>query len=218
MNTASTEIVNEEQLQADIARTIAEHQDLVVKDDQGYIAAQEALKFLKKKAKQIEDWFKPQVKKAHELHKELKGKENAALNPLREVYKSISGRCGEYRAEQERIAAEKQREEEERLRKEEEERRLADAEKLEAEGKREEAEEVISEPVNVAPVPWKAPPKVEGVSYTTTWKFEIEDTKKIPREFMQPDTVKIGQYVRAMKESAKIEGVKIWAQKTPRVG
>jgi len=213
----TTEIISEEQLRADVERTIADHRELVVTDDPGFIAAQEALKVIKKRQKAVEEWFRPQVKKAHELHKELKGKENSAVNPLKQIYKDIAAQCSSYQMKKEEEARRIQREEEDRLRKEKEDEQLAEAADLAAQGKPEEAESVISQPVHVPAPPLKTAPKTEGVSYTTRWKFDIENTAIIPREFLQPDTVKIGQYVRAMKEAAKIPGVKIWPEKSTNI-
>lgn len=215
---ATTEIVSTEQLAEEIQRTIDDHKDLVVKDNPGFIAAQEAMKVVKGRIKFVESWFAEPIKKAHEAHKALTRKRSESLAPLTDVYSSITSECSRYQVEQERIARVIQRKEEDRIRKEEEERRLAEATELEKQGKADEAEEVISEPVIIAPPPRQDPPKVDGVTYVTKWNFDIENSGKIPREFMQPDTVKIGAYVRAMKENANIPGVKIWSTKTQRVG
>ena len=213
----TTELVSQEQLTEDIQKTIDEHKDLVVKDDPGFVAAQEAMKVIKGRIKFVEDWFKEPIKKAHEAHKSLTTKRSESLKPLQEIFKNIGGQCSTYQAEQERIAEEKRREEEERLRKEEEDRRLEDAEALEEAGKTEEAEQVLNDPINVAPPPKQAPPKVDSVSYRENWKYEIQNRELIPRDFMKPDEVKIGQFVRAMKEKASIKGVRIWAEKSPIV-
>jgi hypothetical protein len=53
--------------------------------------------------------------------------------------------------------------------------------------------------------------KVSGVSKgKDNWQFQIDDASKIPREFLCPDEKKIGQYVKAMKDGAKIDGVRIF--------
>jgi hypothetical protein len=52
-------------------------------------------------------------------------------------------------------------------------------------------------------------PKVAaaGTRIVRPWKFRIVDPALIPREYLAVDEVKIGAYVRAMKESASIPGV-----------
>lgn len=46
------------------------------------------------------------------------------------------------------------------------------------------------------------------------WKFTLEDEAQIPREFLCPDEKKIGAYGKAMKDSAKIPGVRFFNDAT----
>ena len=212
----TTEMITpENELLESVRATIDGHKNLVVKDDAGYIAAQEALKAIKARAKQVLDYFGPLVKKAHEMHKALKAKENAFTTPLDEMYVSISRECGRYKSEQEAIERKRAAEEEAKRRKEEEDRRLVEAQALQDAGRKEEAEAVVSAPVVVAPAPVRQVPKVQDVSYRDNWRFIIENAELVPREYLIPDETKIGQYVRAMKDAAKIPGVKIYCEKTP---
>jgi hypothetical protein len=211
------EIVNQEQLEAQIQETIKQHQDIVVSDDAGYIAAQEALKLVKSRQKEVEAWFKPLVEKAHAAHKELTSKRKQALDPLKVCYNNISGKVSKYSAEKEAEARRERERQEAELKRQQEEQQLADAEALQDAGKTEEAEQVLSQPVSVAPVPLQTAPKVDNVSYRENWHFDIQDQSKIPNVFMTPDTKKIGQYVRAMKGSASIPGVRIYVEKKPVV-
>jgi len=50
--------------------------------------------------------------------------------------------------------------------------------------------------------------KTEGLSRRENWTFEIMDVSLIPREYLTPDTVKIGRIVKAMKGGTDIPGVK----------
>jgi hypothetical protein len=68
------------------------------------------------------------------------------------------------------------------------------------------AQAIAAEPVDIAPV------KAAGMSFGEHWEFEILDGKQIPLEYLQPDLVKIGQYVRAMKADAKIAGVRVFSR------
>lgn len=66
-------------------------------------------------------------------------------------------------------------------------------------------------------VPAERAEKIDGVAYVTTWKWEITDETAIPRDFLIPDTKRIGNYCRAMKESAAIPGIRFYSEKTVRV-
>lgn len=210
-----TEIVSSEALDRAVRETIANHKGLIVQDDPGYIAAQEALKVIRAQEKEVENYFGPLVKKAHEMHKALKAKENAFTKPLQEVYSAISYQCSKYNLEKEKEARRKAAEEEARRRKIEEDRKIEEAKALEDSGRHEEAEEVISEPVVVAPVKIESAPRVQNVSYRDTWKFKIEKPGLLPREYTIPDEVKIGGVVRAMKGATNITGVIVWCEKSP---
>jgi hypothetical protein len=224
MNTENKELLTEEQLHNDIQTVIAEHKDLIVKDDSGYVIALEALKVVKKKIKFVENWFDGTkdnpgpVKKAHEAWKALTSKRKEELDPINNIFNSIKKSASDYQVEKERLAKIEQEKEEARLQKIEDDRKLEEAEALQEQGKTEQAENIISEPTFIAPPPLKKAPKVYGVSTTDTWKFMIENPSIIPREYLIPDEKKIGQIVRAMKSSTNIEGVKVWVEKTPRIG
>lgn len=62
----------------------------------------------------------------------------------------------------------------------------------------------------VAPIIHRETPKVSGLSDRRVWKFRVVDPAKVPREFLMVDEVKLGRYVRAMRESAKVEGVEVY--------
>ena len=51
-----------------------------------------------------------------------------------------------------------------------------------------------------------------GVSFRPTYKYEITDPEKLPREYLIPDAKKIGKEVRETKGACKIPGVKTWEE------
>lgn len=69
-----------------------------------------------------------------------------------------------------------------------------------------------------APVVRREVPKVAGVSFRETWKFEITDLNAIPREFLLVDETKIRKVVQAMKGDTNIPGVRAYAEKTLAAG
>lgn len=96
--------------------------------------------------------------------------------------------------------------EEERMAKEEVDRLAAEAERMK------------QEPVAVSliQIPKKTTPKVEGVSYTEVWKFEIFSSALIPREYLIPDTAKIGSAVRSSKGETSIPGIRVFSERQVR--
>ncbi len=214
----STEItITEEELKAQIAETIADHKDLVILTDEDYTAAGEAMKLVKGKLKFIEDWFAVPVKKAHEAHKALTTKRGEEIKPLQEIYDSISSKTVKYETKKEEDARKQQAIDDEKERKRLEDEQVKEAEKLQSQGKEDEAESVISQPVHVAPAPLKLAPKVKGLSYTARWKFRIVNPSLIPRDYLMPDLVKIGQIAKAMKGKADIKGVEVYEYKSPTI-
>lgn len=197
------------------ALTIPEQADtLMITDSVTYTRAGEFWKEIRAMRGKVAATFDPLVKQAHELHRETLAKKNEIDRPLEAAEKKVKRLMADYDREQER----KRREEEDRLReiarKQEEERRLAEALAAEAAGEKEEAEAILEEEVYIPPpvVP-KATPKVEGVSFRTAWKFRIVNESAIPRNYMVPDTVKIGGVVRAMKSATNIPGVEVYEER-----
>lgn len=92
-----------------------------------------------------------------------------------------------------------------RLAKEAEENRLA-AEAL----ARKQALEAVSsvQDVKIA----AAVPKVAGIRARVNWKFRVVDASKLPRKYLMPDEVAIGQEVRSMKAETLIPGVEVYTE------
>ncbi len=186
-----------------------------VVDNNSYVAAGQVLVEIKVLRKEINATFDPIIKKAHEAHKEAKAQKTRVESPLVEAENIIKPALAAYDAEQERIRRAEEARLQEIARKQEEDRRLAEAAEIEKTGDKKLAEEVLSAPVEVAPViVAKAVPKLEGVHFTERWTFRVVNPAIIPREFLAVDTVKIGQYARAMKSAGRIPGVEIYSEKS----
>ena len=165
--------------------------------------------------KQINASYDPIILAAHMAHKTAVAEKKRVENPLVEAEGVIKPGLAAYDSEQEkkRIA------EEQRLqaiaRKAEEDRKLAEAVALDGAGEKKAADAVMAEPVYTPPViVAKTTPKVNGVSFTERWIFRIVNPLLIPRDYLMPDTVKIGQYARAMKLAGRIPGVEIYSEKS----
>jgi len=170
-----------------------------------------AVKGLRKKIKEV---FAPMKSAAVKAHKAVLEQERLADAPLIEAENIIKPALAKYDTEQENIRLAAEAKAQADARKIEEERKLAEAIVLEAQGDKKEAEQVMAEPVYVPPVViQKTVPKVQGISYTLHWKPRIIDERKIPREYLTPDMVKIGQVVRAMKSGTNIPGIEAYSEK-----
>jgi len=166
------------------------------------------------RAKMAEALFQPRITEAHRHHKALVADLAELQRPFEAAAKTIKAKMiaweeGEKqrrRLEQIRLEAE--------AKKKAEDQRLALAAELEKAGLTKQAERAVQEPVRVERV--VAPPpsvKVDGFSYRSNWKFEIEDEGAIPREYLTPDVEKIGRQVRALRADCKIAGVRVIEEK-----
>jgi hypothetical protein len=134
---------------------------------------------------------------------------------LENAQRIISNAILDYRR---RIAEEARKQQEELNRKAEEERQRLEerASKAEEKGKDDKAESLrMKADAVVAPV-INAEVKLENSCIVKTWKYEIIDVDKLPREYMIPDDSKIGKMVRASGGTLKIEGVRIYAEESLR--
>jgi len=207
--------------EAQKALTIYQQADaLVIIDKISYEVGRELLLTVKALRKQIGDTFKPIIEKAHGAHKEAINQQRKVEEPLIQAEGLIKSRISSFLIEEER----KRKAEEDRLRliaqKAEEERRLNEAIQAEAEGQLEEAAMILDEVPSYMPPPI-VPKTVQtggGIALTKTWKFEVVDASKLPREYLMPDMVKIGGIVRAMKDQTKIDGIRVWGVDDIRAG
>jgi hypothetical protein len=187
---------------------------VVIKNSEDYTAAGNLWTTIKGIMKQVDESFDPIIQKAHQAHKEAVAQKAKIYDPLKSVYVYVKKVMSDYDAEQERLRKAEEARLREIARKEEEERLLQEAIAAEASGNKEEAAAIIEEPVYVPPVVVKKEvPKVQGMSFRTIWKFRITDEKKIPREYLKPDEVKIGGVVRSMKKQTNIPGIEAYEER-----
>jgi len=192
---------------------------VAIKTDDDYVKASNILLTIKEIRKKIEQTFKPIKQRLDAAKKEVIEQERAADKPLVDAESYLKPLMAQYVAEQERKRREEERKLQEKLRREEEERIMLEALKAEALEGTEAAEAVLESAPQIPPVVLpKMTPKVNGISMREVWKFRIVDESLIPREFLKPDEVKIGGYVRSMKSSAKIPGVEIYREKSVVAG
>ena len=184
--------------------------------------AAEDLRGIKTKFKELEAQRTGLVNPLNKVVKDINALFKPALESLETAERVLKGAMSNYIALEERKAMEARRKAEDEARAirqqaEAEARAIAEqaakasgAERaaLEAEAQAKQEEALV-----VAAAPVAAPVKTEGVSYRDDWDFEIVDVAKIPREYLIPDEKKIRAYVKAMKESSGIDGVRVFSKK-----
>ena len=186
---------------------------IVISTQDHYEKANEFLRAVKGLQKEIHATFDPIVSAAHKTHQEATSKRKEHLDPAISAERVVKGKMIAYddkmeairRAEQRRIDA-KAREEEERKRKQLEKR----AEEWAAKGKEAKAEELqeqAEEVEVVAPVVAPKVEKIKGVSFKENWSAIVVDETKVPREYLQVNTMALNRIAKATRGSIKIAGV-----------
>lgn len=188
---------------------------VVVKTPEQYEQAASVLKMLKAQSKTLEDKRRELVAPFIQGKQALDDFFKKPQRLLQDAIDRINGAMNSFRAEEDRKA----REEQARLaaiKAKEAEELAALADIAQEDGDMEAAQALVMQAAKVeAATPVVVPnvPKTEART-RKNWTFEITDANAIPREFLMPDTKKIGEYVRAMKESASIAGVKVFFTET----
>jgi hypothetical protein len=168
--------------------------------------------------KRVQQYFAPIKKMAHTLWRELCDRENAILDPLRARDIERAKAIGAYKAVADAARREAERAEGDRRKAENERHAIAEAAALERDGDRASAAMVLADAV-AAPPPVVVLPdlvrSVAGAKFVRRWHFRIVDESLIPREYLAVDEKRIGQYVRAMKGSARVAGIEFYYSDDP---
>lgn len=194
-------------------------QAVTVTDQMSLGAANDLLLSIVGLQKAIKAAWDPVIAKAHEAHKSAVTAKRKFTEPLDRAEAVIRGAIAGYleaeKKKREEAAAAAYRAEQDRIRLEADTMRAAQA--AEVQGKPDEASRILNDAaVREAALADTKPaipakPEVQGISTRQTWTFKITDPAAIPREYLVPDMVKIGQVVRAMKDNARIPGVQVYA-------
>lgn len=188
-------------------------------------------------------FFKRLKDPAYQSWKNIVAEETAVIGPKETLYEVSGKSLADYeqeqerkrqaaeaaaRREQERLEAEARAEayaEQVRLKKEVDDARMAEAVAAAETGDLEAAERLLEAPIDVPTVVPRAvfvppvqitAPQAKGISFTSTWDFEIETEALIPRQYLIPDLKQIGAVVRAGQGRTKIPGVKVIERRTTR--
>ena len=131
---------------------------------------------------------------------EAREKERLERERLREEARKAEEAAAAARKQAEVLANKENFEKAERARLEAEEKMAA------AKNLKEESRDVVIEAKEVK----SKAEKINGLSFRRVWKFRIKDINKIPRDFMKPDEVRIGEFIRENKDKISIPGVETY--------
>ena len=173
----------------------------------------------------IGEVFDPIISKAYQAHKEAVSQKKKLDDPLGIAQRDLKQKMINYDQQQAAIARKKQLELEAAEKKRAEEEALEVAQLLQDVGDKEAAEELLSKPVQVAPISIpKETPKVTGFSYREIWKVEVlsvaqalEDWKmgKVPLEAFKCDESYLRQAASHYKDAwiGKYKWLKVWSER-----
>lgn len=190
---------------------LARAEQIVVADDATLEEANAMLATAKEVQKTWMAETEAAVSAAYNAHREAVAHRDKIAKPVKAAIDRLRQQCGAYVAEMRRRAEEeaaKKRAEAEAEARREAERLRKEADKLKtpelAEARRELADMIVAPTVEV-----ETTAAVSSVKTRVTYSFLIEDESKLPREYLVPDTAKIGRVVRAHQGAVTIPGVKI---------
>lgn len=195
---------------------LVEWQGKEILEQGDYNQAGETIKKVKGWKKLLEDQRMSLTRPLDESKKRIIQLFSQPILVLENIKKTIDQAMFQYehKKEMERKAEEARLEE---IAKREADRLAKRAEKAEEKGQEEKAEELKQQAEtmqNIAPVVAPTIEKVTGLSRKTIWKYEIVDEKLIPREYLMPNQILLGQVARATKGTLQISGIRFYEDKS----
>ncbi len=163
-------------------KTLADHINGIgaVATSAAYVALVGDLKLAKATLKEIDATFDPIIEKQRAALDEARGQKKRHADPLLAAERHGKSVLEVFDAEQKRIADEEQKRLEAQQLAEAHDRRLDEAFEAEASGDAALADEILSTPVQTAPiVVTRGTPVVDGVSHKANWKGECSDLAKL---------------------------------------
>lgn len=148
---------------------------------------------------------------AHGLHAWFCTLERTALAPLQILDNYERAQITAFNEEQTRVRAAREHAIAEARRLADQARATSEAAALERAGEHQLAAAVVAEAIAAPPPVVVLEDDVKKVqSFRRRWTFEVVAEAEVPREFCVIDSVKLGRYATAMKDSAKVPGVRFF--------
>lgn len=206
--------------EAELSKTVTDielrAEGVVITSQEDYKAAAELGRLIKQRSSEVQAFFEPMKKAAHDAHKQVCDRERQMLTPLVNAERAIKKTMGAWAMEQERI----RREEEEALRRAaqaESERLLAIAIEAEESGNQSAADAAIANATVIDQAGRNiqldaAKPTAQGVSMATDWEIVAINSREVPLaiggvDIRPVDTKAVMRLIRASKGNIVIPGI-----------
>ncbi len=197
---------NEVALRKDVDNILAKMEQLTIANNDQFEETGAFVQGIKGKQKEVKDQYEEKRIQTYARYKTVTTEIASYIDPLVKAERIVKQKLGDYRTEMElkqRVEIAKKLAIAEA---EAEERQLSEAEETGDDSTLDD-ELIIPQPVGETEVP-----AMKGVSFTTVWKFEIVDARLIPYGYMIPDERKIRDFVKAMKGTVGIPGIRMYSE------
>ncbi len=206
--------------EAELSKTVTDielrAESVTIASQEDYQAAAEFGRLIKQRSSEVQAFFEPMKKAAHDAHKQVCDRERQMLTPLVNAEKVIKKTMGAWAMEQERI----RREAEEALHKAaqaESDRLLAVAIEAEENGNKAAADAAMANASVIDQAGRSislgaSKPQAEGASMTTDWELVEVNNREVPLslngiELRPVDTKAVMRLIRASKGKIVIPGI-----------
>lgn len=197
---------------------LVEVQKLIIGTSDQYVFANDKLKLVKSRAKELNDLRLSLTRPLDESKERIMNLFRPAVDKFKTAEKMIKDAMLEYDREMEK----KRAEEEEALRKaaeEERERLEKEAKKIAKNGDLDAALALRQQAGEIEdPTVEKDTPKVSGLAKRKIWKYRITNMDKLPREYMIPNHEMLSEFARETKGEADIPGVEVYYEEILQSG
>lgn len=165
--------------------------------------------------------YRPQIAKADALHKSLLADMKNLTGPLELARKLGRSKMADYLAEEDRkrLAIERERQMAEEKARKEAEKTSDKAHELIQKGQEAKAEAIIDKAAEKIEATLAAAPVVPekpqaDYRLTESWDIEVMNADLVPRQYCEPDEVKIRRIVKANEGRIEIPGVRIFRKRS----
>ncbi len=194
---------------------------IVVRNQDDLDAANDYLNVVRARIDYFANLYDDRIAKANAIHKGLLADKKGFTEPLKRAKDILDKKIADYlwEEDQKRLAAERERQlADERARKEAE-KTTDKAHELIQRGQDAKAEAVLDKGIEkieaikaAAPVVPEKP--VADYRLTETWDIEVMNADLVPRQYCEPDEVKIRRIVKANDGQIEIPGVRIFRKRS----
>lgn len=215
------------EVRAELAPILSAAQALVVADEPSYCAALELGADCARRAKHVEEVFKPSREAAHRAWKTITETLASFVNPLDAARKLVTGKATAWKRQEDARRAEEALAVQHEAQRQAEETRLRAAVKLEETGNQRLADAVLATPVQAPVVRAEKVAGPAGTSVRENWQCEVTDFAALVKAvfdgkagagWLEPNMTALRQWAKMTKGKETIPGVRVWDEGTVAFG